>query len=151
MSLAQENFEGLRLQNQMCFPLYAASRLIIQAYQPLLDALGGITYPQYLVLLVLWEKDGQSVKEISDKLYLDSGTLTPVLKKLQELQLITRKRSELDDRSVLNFLTPSANDLKSEALKNVIELFCHTGMSVEEVTQIRDSAQRLLQVFSRSP
>jgi DNA-binding MarR family transcriptional regulator len=147
MSLRAEDFEGLRLQNQLCFPLYAASRLIVQAYQPLLDALGGITYPQYLVLLVLWEQDGLSVKEISNKLYLDSGTITPVLKRLQDLGLIRRKRSEHDDRRVLNFLTTDGTELKPLALKKIVELFCSTGLTLEDTSKIKDSTNWLIEIL----
>ena len=147
MSLASDDFESLKLKNQLCFPFYAAARLIVQAYQPMLNALGGITYPQYLVLIVLWEKDGQNVKEISDKLFLDSGTLTPVLKKLQDTGLIVRKRSVLDDRSVLNFLTEAGKALKPLALQHVIELFCTTGMSIDDATKIKESTNSLIKVL----
>ena len=97
----------LRLDNQLCFPLYAASRLMIQAYRPHLDALG-LTYPQYLVLLLLWERDGQTVSELGERLLLDSGTLTPVLKRMQRTGFVVRARRGSDERVVENRLTPSA-------------------------------------------
>src|SRR5690348_6068674 len=89
--------ESLKLDNQLCFALYAASRFMTNAYRPLLADLG-VTYPQYRVLLVLWEHDGLSVGEIGARLHLDSGTLTPLLKRLAQQGLIERRRSEADDR-----------------------------------------------------
>ncbi|EMO61170.1 MarR family protein [Leptospira borgpetersenii serovar Pomona str. 200901868] len=96
--------KDLFLENQICFPLYACSRALTSLYRPILDQLG-LTYPQYLVLLVLWRGDGCSVKEIGRKLYLDSGTLTPLLKRLEDSELVVRKRSEKDERSVRIFLS----------------------------------------------
>jgi DNA-binding MarR family transcriptional regulator len=108
--------ECLLLENQICFPLYAASRLIIQAYREPLEELG-ITYPQYLVMLVLWEKDGQAVNEIGKKLMLDSGTLTPLLKRLETNNLIKRVRSAQDERKVEIELTFQGKSMKSKAVK----------------------------------
>ena len=107
--------EILKLQNQVCFPLYAASRLVVQAYRPLLADLG-LTYPQYLVMLVLWEQDGVSVGHLGERLYLDSGTLTPLLKRLEKQGLVERKRSVQDDRTVENFLTEEGKLLKEQAV-----------------------------------
>lgn len=104
----------LKLDNQICFPLYAASRLIIRKYRPLLEKLG-ITYPQYLVLMILWEHQEMAVKDLGLKLYLDSGTLTPLLKRLEASELIERKRSVEDERHVIVSLTSKGADLKSEA------------------------------------
>src|SRR4051812_33126791 len=98
---AGQDDEFLKLGNQLCFPLYAASRLVVQAYGPLLEQLG-LTYPQYLVLLILWERDGATVREIGEQLYLDSGTLTPVLKRLGQAGLVKRVRSATDERNVEN-------------------------------------------------
>ncbi|GAB2620985.1 MarR family winged helix-turn-helix transcriptional regulator [Belliella aquatica] len=108
--------KSLLLENQICFPLYAASRLIIQAYREPLEELG-ITYPQYLVMLVLWEKDGQAVNEIGKKLLLDSGTLTPLLKRLETNNLIKRVRSDQDERKVEIELTFQGKSMKSKAEK----------------------------------
>ena len=93
-------YENLKLENQICFPVYAASRLITREYQPLLDKLG-ITYPQYLVLMVLWENDRLQVNDIAKKLILNTNTITPLLKRMEKQGLIIRKRSEQDERSVL--------------------------------------------------
>lgn len=106
----------LRLENQVCFPLYATSRLITQQYKPLLDELG-VTYPQYLVLLVLWEKDKISIKEISDKLFLETNTLTPLLKRMEKNGIIKRMRSEIDERVVTISLTQQGKDLHHKAIE----------------------------------
>jgi len=106
-----------KLENQICFPLYAASRLIIKKYNPLLESFN-ITYTQYLVLMVLWENNGISVSELGDKLYLDSGTLTPVLKKMESSELLKRERSNKDERSVIVTLTPQGKTLKKR-LKDI--------------------------------
>lgn len=106
-----------KLENQICFPLYAASRLIIKKYNPLLESFK-ITYTQYLVLMVLWENNGISVSELGEKLYLDSGTLTPVLKKMESSELLKRERSNKDERSVIVTLTPQGKTLKKR-LKDI--------------------------------
>lgn len=106
--------EALRLENQLCFPLYAAARRVTGMYTPHLKALG-LTYTQYVVMLVLWEHDGLSVSEIGQRLLLDSGTLTPLLKKLESDGLVIRRRSERDERSVEITLTGKGRDLKTAA------------------------------------
>ena len=106
--------EILKLQNQVCFPLYAASRLVVQAYRPLLADLG-LTYPQYLVMLVLWEQDGLSVNALGARLHLDSGTLTPLLKRMETHGLLTRSRSTEDGRVVHLHLTDAGTDLRERA------------------------------------
>lgn len=106
--------DHLLLQNQLCFPLYAASRMMIQAYREPLEELS-LTYPQYLVMLVLWEKDGLTVSQIGEKLFLDSGTLTPVLKRLEANNFIKRNRSEKDERKVKIELTYPGKSLKARA------------------------------------
>jgi len=106
--------EQLKLENQLCFPLYAASRLITRNYQPYLDELG-ITYPQYLVLLVLWENDGLTVNEISGKLILNTNTTTPLLKRLEVLGIVKRQRSEDDERRVVVSLTAKGRKMEQVA------------------------------------
>ena len=98
-------YEQLKLENQICFPIYAASRLITREYQPLLDELG-LTYPQYLVLMVLWENDGLPVNEIGRRLILNTNTVTPLLKRMETQGLVTRRRSADDERRVIVALTP---------------------------------------------
>ncbi|MBR4473399.1 MAG: MarR family transcriptional regulator [Oscillospiraceae bacterium] len=104
----------MKLSNQLCFPLYAASRNVISLYTPLLRPLG-LTYTQYLVLLVLWEKDGLTVGELCDKLMLDNGTLSPLLKKMQLAGYLERKRSTEDDRVVVVTLTEAGRALQEQA------------------------------------
>ncbi len=106
--------EAMKLSNQLCFPLYAASRSVVNLYTPYLKPLG-LTYTQYIVFLVLWEEDGLTVGEICEKLMLDNGTLTPLLKKMQAAGYIERRRSEKDDRVVVVSLTPSGRALQEKA------------------------------------
>lgn len=106
--------DSLLLENQICFPLYAASRMMIQAYREPLEELG-LTYPQYLVMLILWEKDGLTVSQIGARLFLDSGTLTPVLKRLEANNFIKRNRSDKDERKVEIELTYPGKSLKTKA------------------------------------
>ena len=127
----------LKLDNQLCFPLYAASRLIIQAYAPALETLK-LTYPQYLVMLVLWETDGLSVKELGQKLYLDSGTLTPLLQKLEASKLVVRTRSPKDERTVLNTLTPQGRELQDVAVQAIQDVFCNSGLMTQESAQLKE-------------
>ena len=106
--------EAMKLSNQLCFPLYAAARGVTNLYTPILRPLG-LTYTQYLVFLVLWERDGVTVGEIGEKLMLDNGTLSPLLKKLQEAGYIERRRSADDERVVLITLTEKGRDLQEQA------------------------------------
>ncbi len=105
--------EALKLKNQLCFPLYAAARRVTGVYTPYLKPLG-LTYTQYIVFMVLWEQDGLQVSEIGEKLLLDSGTLTPLLKKMEAQGYLTRTRSKLDERSVIVSLTEKGKALKEE-------------------------------------
>lgn len=114
-------YKQLKLENQLCFPLYAASRLIIRQYQPYLDELG-ITYPQYLVLLVLWENDAMSVNDIGKKLILNTNTITPLLKRMEKQELVNRVKSTEDERRVVVKLTNRGMNMKEEALKIPSEL-----------------------------
>ncbi|WP_207774344.1 MarR family winged helix-turn-helix transcriptional regulator [Sphingobacterium corticibacter] len=109
-----EDNKQLKLKSQLCFPIYALARDIVAAYRPLLEALD-LTYPQYLALLVLWEKEEQSVSQLGEQLDLDSGTLTPLLKRLEQKGLVNRKRSTTDERSVLISLTEAGSKLQFEA------------------------------------
>lgn len=106
--------DALKLENQLCFPLYAAARQVVALYTPYLKELG-LTYTQYIVFLVLWEKDGIPVGEIGDKLYLDNGTLTPLLKKLESAGYLTRSRDKADERVVIVSLTDKGRALKEKA------------------------------------
>ncbi len=106
--------DALHLDAQTCFRLYLASKSVIQAYTPFLKPLG-ITYPQYLVMLVLWENEPLTVKDLGQKLFLDSGTLSPLLKKLQDKKVVEKVRSKEDERSVLISLTPAGRKMKEKA------------------------------------
>ena len=106
--------EQLKLDNQLCFRLYAASRLVTQAYHPLLSELG-ITYPQYLVLLVLWEQDGQPVNDLAKRLHLETNTVTPLLQRMEKDGLVTRKRGKEDGRQVIVSLTARSREMEDRA------------------------------------
>ena len=109
-----ENYDALKLENQLCFPLYAASRIVVRQYRPYLDALD-LTYTQYIVMMVLWADSKMSVKELGEKLYLDSGTLTPVLKSMEKKGFIRRYRSSEDERVLFAELTDKGRALQSQA------------------------------------
>ncbi|OOR93181.1 MarR family transcriptional regulator [Moraxella caviae] len=135
--------DNLKLSNQLCFPLYSLSRIITSAYRPLLDELD-LTYPQYLVLLVLWEHGQMSVGGIGEKLLLDSGTLTPLLKRLEAKGMITRERSQTDERTVLISLTESGKALQEEAYHIPSKLADELGeIGQTEVKAIKDLFQKL--------
>ena len=106
--------EQLKLDNQLCFRLYAASRLVTQAYHPLLSELG-ITYPQYLVLLVLWEQDGQPVNDLAKRLHLETNTVTPLLQRMEKDGLVTRARGKEDGRQVIVSLTARSREMEDRA------------------------------------
>ncbi len=111
----QDKYESLKLSNQLCFPLYACSKEIIRKYKPYLDDID-LTYTQYIAMMVLWEKKTVNVKMLGECLYLDSGTLTPVLKKLESKGYITRVRSNEDERNLVVSITPEGEKLKDKAL-----------------------------------
>ncbi len=125
-----QTYEQLKLENQLCFPLYACARKIVNAYTPFLKPLG-LTYTQYLVFLVLWEHEEATVGELGGLLHLDAGTLTPLLKKLEKAGYLTRKRSEEDERITCIRITKKGNDLK-EACK---EIPFQVGSSVSCLTE----------------
>jgi DNA-binding MarR family transcriptional regulator len=133
---------SLRLADQLCFSLYTASRAVTAAYVPLLSPLG-LTYPQYLVMLVLWETDGVSVKTIGQALALDSGTLTPLLKRLEVQGLVSRERSTTDERVVEIHLTPEGKKLKARARAIPEKLVSCMGSSLKDVARLRDELNAL--------
>ncbi len=110
-----QDYDALRLDHQLCFPLYAASRAVIRLYHPALSALD-LTYTQYITLMALWERAPRTVKELGERLYLDTGTLTPLLKAMEKKGLICRRRSEKDERSVIITLTEAGETLREQAL-----------------------------------
>ena len=129
--------DRLHLDEQLCFALYNASRALTRAYAPLLEPLG-LTYPQYLVLLVLWERDGLPVKQLGERLALDSGTLTPLLKRLEQQGLVERRRGQLDERIVRIHLTAAGRALRSKARKIPAELACRAGYDVASERALRE-------------
>jgi len=142
--------EQLKLKNQLCFPLYAVSRLITRSYQPYLDELG-ITYPQYLVLLVLWEKDGLTVNEISRRLILNTNTTTPLLKRLESLGIITRKRSGEDERKVVVELTGKGRRMELTAADIPQKLsagLLPEGMKERDLVDLKDKLNTLIDYLS---
>lgn len=127
----------LLLGNQLCFAVYSTAHAFNRAYKPLLDRLG-LTYPQYLVMLVLWERDGVPVKDIGERLMLDSGTLTPLLKRLEAAELVKRTRSTEDERQVLIALTPRGQALKEKARAVPEGILAVSNCSVAELSAMKN-------------
>lgn len=138
------NCDCIKLENQICFALYAASREVIKLYKPILDK-HNLTYTQYVAMLVLWENERMTVKEIGQRLHLDSGTLTPLLKKLEHRGLITRHRDINDDRVVIANLTEAGVKLKSEILDVPGEVFCKMHISGDQAKDLMHNLENLLQ------
>jgi DNA-binding MarR family transcriptional regulator len=141
--------DGLRLGQQLCFAAYSASQAFTRVYRPLLDRLD-LTYPQYLVCLVLWERDDQTVKQIGDQLRLDSGTLTPLLKRLEAAGVVRRTRDPHDERHVRISLTDKGKELKGKAADARHGVACATGLPPQEVQALRDELIRLRDALDRS-
>ncbi|WP_100342814.1 MarR family winged helix-turn-helix transcriptional regulator [Mucilaginibacter auburnensis] len=133
----------LKLENQVCFPIYAFSRSLTNLYRPLLAKLD-ITYPQYLVLMVLWEHKEQTVNQLCERLYLDTGTLTPLLKRLEQKKLVNRSRSKQDERIVMISLTGLGIQLKERAKHIPMELLNCTKVSVDELLQLKALLNKVL-------
>jgi DNA-binding MarR family transcriptional regulator len=134
--------EALRLRHQVCFALYAASRAVTSRYRPILDRLG-LTYPQYVALLVLWERGDTTVKDLGTALMLDSGTLSPLLKRLEAAGFVERRRNAADERSVVVGLTPSGVALKRRAVGVPEEIAQSTGLAPAELAALRDTLAAL--------
>lgn len=138
-----ENLKQLKLENQICFPLYVIAKEITGLYRPFLDELD-ITYSQYLVMMVLWENDGLTVSHIGDKLFLDSGTLTPLLKRLETKGFIARKRKKEDERVVEAFLTEAGKQLQQKACEIPNKIQQKIGIEPEDLIQLKDTIQKIL-------
>ncbi|MGH8806822.1 MAG: MarR family winged helix-turn-helix transcriptional regulator [Noviherbaspirillum sp.] len=134
---AMSDFDPLALDNQFCFALYSTSLAMTKAYKPFLDELG-LTYPQYLVMLVLWQQDDVLVKTIGEKLFLDSGTLTPLLKRLEASSLIARTRDESDERQVRITLTTDGRTLKKKAQRIPHQVLCASGQPPQALATLRE-------------
>lgn len=138
----------LRLEQQVCFALYAASRASTSAYRQALDSVS-LTYPQYLALLALWEDDGQTIRQLGDRLFLDSGTLSPLLARLETAGLVRRARSADDGRSVHIHLTGAGARLRADAEAIQRSLLDQLDMPAEDLAQLRELAQRLVTSLER--
>lgn len=143
----EANDDFLRLDRQVCFPLYAASNLISRRYRPALDAIG-LTYPQYLVMLVLWEGKPQTVGALGDRLHLDSGTLTPLLKRMEHAGLIDRRRDPEDERRVLVSLTERGRTLREAARAVPASLAKYFALSKADIVTLRETVQQLVTMLS---
>jgi DNA-binding MarR family transcriptional regulator len=134
--------EPLALSNQLCFAFYSVTHAFNRAYRRFLDPLG-LTYPQYVVLLVLWERDDLAVKEIGERLFLDSGTLTPLLKRLESAGLIRRQRDQKDERQVRIVLTDAGRALKERAKDIPLDVGCMLGLSLDEARALTEQVAKL--------
>lgn len=146
------SYEQLKLENQLCFPIYAASRLITREYQPHLDKLG-ITYPQYLVLLILWETDNLPVNYIAQKLLLNTNTVTPLLKRMELLDIIYRNRSKNDERQVIISLTEKGKSLQEKAAiipQKLIETINTETISIEELLKLKTTLHHIINFLTET-
>ncbi len=147
--MAKENEDLLLLDKQLCFPIYACARKIVAAYHPFLKAVG-LTYTQYVTMMVIWEEKTVSVHDLGQRLYLDSGTLTPVLKKLEQLGYIERRRSTEDERVVLAILTEKGKQLKQKAASVPEQMGCHLAesgviLTPDEVTAMKAELYKIIE------
>lgn len=144
------SYDQLKLKNQLCFPVYAASRLITREYQPYLDALG-LTYPQYLVLLILWEHRQMPVNDIAKLLILNTNTVTPLLKRMEAMQLITRTKSKDDERSVIVRLAPKAEQLQESAANIPAQLsqkLLNASFEVSQLVALKSELDKIIEVLT---
>lgn len=144
----QENkYDMLKLENQLCFPLYACSKEIVRKYKPFLDELD-LTYTQYITMMVMWEQKEMNVKTLGDCLYLDSGTLTPVLKKLEAKEYLIRQRSKADERNLCVSITAKGEALKDKAINVPGKIMECVKLESEDVKQLYILLQRILDQIS---
>lgn len=139
-------YEQLKLDNQLCFRFYTVSRLITQAYGPMLDKLG-VTYPQYLVLLVLWEKDAQPVNDIAKRLLLNTNTVTPLLKRMEDEGLLSRKKGTEDARQVIVSLTDKGKEMEEQAMNipfQLLQKFSCTNLDPDQVAFLAPALDSLI-------
>ena len=140
------DFDPLALENQLCFPLYAASKELTRRYKPFLDPLG-LTYTQYVTMMALWVHDGVTVGELGSRLYLDSATLTPLLKRLEAHGYVDRKRSAQDEREVIVSLTDKGRELRDKAVSVPYCMAGCIGISPEDAIQLKALLEKLLSSF----
>lgn len=139
-------YAPLRLESQLCFPLYAASKEIVRRYKPMLDPLG-LTYTQYITMMAMWEHESLTVTELGECLYLNSATLTPVLKRLEAKGLVERRRSDLDERSVIVSVTPAGMELQDQALKVPYQMGECVNMEPGEALALKNLLDKLIGSF----
>lgn len=138
-----ENHQTPKLGNQLCFPFYVIAKEMTGLYRPFLDEIG-ITYSQYLVMMVLWEKDGLTVNQIGEKLYLDSGTITPLLKRLESKSFIIRKRKKEDERVVEVFLDDEGRNLQQKACQIPAKMQKKLNLSTEDFMELKATVEKIL-------
>ena len=141
--MSDNPYDMLKLENQLCFPLYAAARATIRLYKPILDKLD-LTYTQYITMMVLWERQSLTAKELGDLLFLDSGTLTPLLKKMEAKGYLTRKRSSQDERSLVVTVTDKGMALREEALSVPVAMAECLTLPKEEAITLYDILYKML-------
>jgi DNA-binding MarR family transcriptional regulator len=146
MKSTAEDAPQLLLENQVCFPLYSAANAVVRAYRPLLEELN-LTYLQYIVLMVLWEQSSLTVKELGERLGLDSGTLTPLLKRLENKGLVARRRSEMDERSRIISVTAAGKALRNKARDIPQQLACSIGLPAARAQDLRRLCTELLEAL----
>lgn len=144
--MSEKNYDNLKLENQLCFPLYACSKEITRRYKPVLDKMD-LTYTQYICMMVLWDKEKINVKELGEYLFLDSGTLTPVLKKLEAKGFVKRDRSKEDERNLVISITDKGRKLKEKAIDVPEEIGKCVKLSREEVENLYKTLYKLLDTF----
>ena len=142
--MMEDKYAPLKLSSQLCFPLYACSRETIKLYKPWLDEIG-LTYTQYITMMVLWEHHAMTVKELGQELYLDSGTLTPLLKKLEEKGLVTRRRSDRDERNLIVTITEAGEAMKDHALHIPYEMSKCITLPKDEIRELYRMLYKLLE------
>lgn len=143
-----ERYEVLRLDNQLCFPLYACAKEIVRRYKPFLDEID-LTYTQYIVMMVLWEEREINVKELGNRLYLDSGTLTPVLKRLEQKGLITRQRDDKDERVLIVSITKEGDELKDKAVEIPVKMAGCVSLEPQDAAELYRLLHKLLAGFEQ--
>jgi len=140
-------YDNLLLDHQLCFALYAATNSIIRTYRKRLGTVG-LTYPQYLVMLVLWQKDGITVNELAKTLKLDAPTISSMLKRLQSIKFIKRQRDKKDERRIFIYLTKEGSDLEHSVAKLQEQVACKTGLNDKEFYELRDTLNELTDTLS---
>lgn len=144
-----DKFDCLKLENQICFPLYACSKEIVRRYKPFLDEID-LTYTQYIAMMVMWEHKKITVKDMGEKLYLDSGTLTPVLKKLEQKNYVRRERDKKDERVLNVTLTPEGEALKEQAVNIPKKMTGCVCLDENDAGQLYMLLNKLLKMFAAS-